>query len=128
MQYCHHIHVLRISKLNQNQPLLKLALVMWCLPAKSHKDMAGHLMLSQKEVRDWCMKNRIDFHSMIATLQKEGALLKQGEKITLTRGTDVPMVQQRCLIIDTLKLDKDSVSPTLTLVSDDIDDMAVGDV
>jgi hypothetical protein len=94
----------------------------------THKEMSGHLMLSQKEVRDWCMKNRIDFHSMINNLQKEGALIKQGEKITLTRGTDVPMVQQRCLIIDTQKLDKDAVGPALSLVSDDVDDMAVGDV
>jgi hypothetical protein len=65
---------------------------------------------------------------MLNSLQKEGALLKQGEKITLTRGTDVPMVQQRCLIIDTLKLDKDSVAPVLHVVSDHVDDMAVGDV
>jgi hypothetical protein len=100
----------------------------YVLGTHTHKEMAGHLMLSQKEVRDWCMKNRIDFHAMLANLQKEGALLKQGEKITLTRGTDVPMVQQRCLIIDTLKLDKDSVAPVLHVVSDHVDDMAVGDV
>ncbi len=85
-------------------------------------------MLSQKEVRDWCMKNRIDFHAMMATLQKEGALLKQGEKFTLTRGTDYPIVQQRCIIVDTLKLDKDSVAPALTLVSNQFDGEAVGEV
>lgn len=94
----------------------------------AHKEMSGHLMLSQKEVRDWCMKNRIDFHAMISNLQKEGALLKQGEKITLTRGTDVPIVQQRCIIIDTQKMDKDAVLPALTLVSDYVDDVAVGGV
>lgn len=100
----------------------------YVLGTQSHKEMTGHLMLSQKEVRDWCMKNRIDFQTMMASLQKEGALLKQGEKITLTRGTDVPMVQQRCIIIDTQKLDKDAIGPALTLVSDDIDEKAVGDV
>lgn len=100
----------------------------YVLGTQTHKEMTGHLMLSQKEVREWCMKNRIDFHAMMTNLQKEGALLKQGEKITLTRGTDVPMVQQRCIIIDTQKLDKDAVLPGLTLVSDDVDDMAVGDV
>jgi hypothetical protein len=100
----------------------------YVLGTQSHKEMTGHLMLSQKEVREWCMKNRIDYHAMMANLQKEGALLKQGEKITLTRGTDVPMVQQRCIIIDTQKLDKDAALPSLTLVADEIDDMAVGDV
>ncbi len=100
----------------------------YVLGTQSHKDMAGHLMLSQKEVRDWCMKNRIDFQSMMGNLQKEGALLKHGEKITLTRGTDVPMVQQRCIIIDTTKLDKDAVAPVLHVVPDHVDDMAVGDV
>jgi hypothetical protein len=100
----------------------------YVLGTHTNKEMMGHLMLSQKEVRDWCMKNRIDFHAMMNSLQNEGALLSQGEKITLTRGTDVPMVQQRCIIIDTQKLDKDAVLPVLTLVSDDVDDMAVGDV
>jgi hypothetical protein len=38
------------------------------------------------------------------------------------------MVQQRCIIIDTQKLDKDAALPSLTLVADEIDDMAVGDV
>lgn len=94
----------------------------------NHKEHAGHLMLSQKEVRDWCMKNRIDFHNMLESLQQEGALLKQGEKFTLTRGTDCPIVQHRCIIIDTLKLDKDAVAPALTLVSNQFDGEAVGDV
>lgn len=94
----------------------------------SQKEHAGHLMLSQKEVRDWCMKNRLDYPAMMTALQKEGALLKQGEKFTLTRGTDYPMVQQRCIIVDTLKLDKDSVAPALTLVSNQFDGDAVGDV
>jgi hypothetical protein len=100
----------------------------YVLGSNSHKDQAGHLMLSQKEVRDWCMKNRIDFHTMMTTLQKEGALLKQGEKFTLTRGTDYPIVQQRCIFVDTLKLDKDSIAPALTLVSNQFDGEAVGDV
>jgi len=94
----------------------------------NHKEHAGHLMLSQKEVRDWCMKNRIDFHAMLSSLQQEGALLKQGEKFTLTRGTDYPVIQQRCIFVDTNKLDKDAVAPALTLVSNQFDGDAVGDV
>ena len=98
------------------------------LGSSNHKEHTGHLMLSQKEVRDWCMKNRIDFHAMLNSLQQEGALMKQGEKFTLTRGTDYPVIQQRCIFIDTLKLDKDAVTPTLTLVSNQFDGEAVGDV
>jgi hypothetical protein len=94
----------------------------------NHKEHAGHLMLSQKEVRDWCMKNRIDFHAMLSSLQLEGALLKQVEKFTLTRGTDYPVIQQRCIFVDTNKLDKDAVAPALTLVSNQFDGEAVGEV
>lgn len=90
---------------------------------QNHKEMAGHLVLVQKDVRDWCMKNRIDFHSMLANLNAEGALLKHGEKFTLTRGTDQTNVQQRCIIVDTGKLDKESVAgPTLTLVPSVVDE------
>lgn len=100
----------------------------YVIGSSNHKEHAGQLILSQKEVRDWCMKNRIDFHAMMTSLEKESALIKQGEKFTLTRGTDYPIVQHRCIIVDTLKLDKDSVAPALTLVSNQFDGDAVGDV
>jgi hypothetical protein len=100
----------------------------YVLGSANHKEHAGHLILSQKEVRDWCMKHRMDYPALISSLQKEGALVKQGEKFTLTRGTDYPMVQQRCIIVDLLKLDKDAVTPALTLVSNQFDGDAVGDV
>jgi hypothetical protein len=74
------------------------------------------------------MKNRIDFQEMMAALTKEGALVKQGEKFTMTRGTDYPMIQQRCVIVDTLKLDIDSIAPALALVSSQFDGEAIGDV
>lgn len=100
----------------------------YVLGSANHKEHAGHLILSQKEVRDWCMKHRMDYPALISSLQKEGALVKQGEKFTLTRGTDYPMVQQRCIIVDLLKLDKEAVVPALTLVSNQFDGEAVGDV
>ena len=100
----------------------------YILGTNNHKEYAGHLALSQKEVRDWCMKNRIDFQEMMGALTKEGALVKQGEKFTMTRGTDYPMIQQRCVIVDTLKLDIDSIAPALALVSSQFDGEAVGDV
>ena len=98
------------------------------LGSTNHKEHTGHLMLSQKEVRDWCMKNRIDFHAMLNSLQQEGALMKQGEKFTLTRGTDYPVIQQRSIFIDTPNLHNAAVTPTLTLVSNQFDGEAVGDV
>ena len=90
---------------------------------QNHRDMAGHLVLVQKEVRDWCMKNRIDYHSVLANLKSEGALVQHGDKFTLTRGTDQATVQQRCIIVDTTKLDVDAATgPALTVVSTRFDD------
>ena len=103
----------------------------YILGTNNHKENSGHLMLSQKEVRDWCMKNRIDFKAMMDSLDKDGALIKickPGEKVTMTRGTDYPIVQQRCIVVDTLKLDIDSIAPALSLVSNQFDGIAAGDV
>jgi hypothetical protein len=63
------------------------------------------------------MKNRTDYNAMINKLEMDGFLLKKSEKLTLTRGTDFPTVQQRCIVVDMLKMDKDAVMPTLSLVS-----------
>jgi hypothetical protein len=30
--------------------------------------------------------------------------------LTLTRGTDIPIVQARCIVVDSLKLDKDALT------------------
>jgi hypothetical protein len=73
------------------------------------------MMLAQKEIRDWCIKNRTDYNVMVNKLAAEGYLVSRGEKVTLTKGTDYPTVQQRCIIVDMYKIDKEAV-PTLTLV------------
>ena len=70
-------------------------------------------MISQKEARDWCMKNRVDYNAMLDHLEREGCLVQRSEKVTLTRGTDIAIVQARCFIVDANKIDKDA----LTLVS-----------
>jgi hypothetical protein len=101
----------------------------YVIGSQNHKEMAGHLVLVQKEVRDWCMKHRIEYSDVLANLNKAGALLKHGEKFTLTRGTDQTNVQQRCIIVDTGKLDSDSISaPALSVVSTKFDGAAVNDV
>lgn len=99
----------------------------YVLGTQKDKEAAGHMMLAQKEIRDWCIKNRTDYNVMVNKLAANGYLVSRGEKVTLTKGTDYPTVQQRCIIVDMYKIDKDAV-PTLTLVhSQDVDgDSAAG--
>jgi hypothetical protein len=87
----------------------------YVLGTQKDKACAGHMMLAQKEIRDWCIKNRTDYNVMINKLSGNGYLISKGEKVTLTKGTDYPTVQQRCIIVDMYKIDKEAV-PTLTLV------------
>jgi hypothetical protein len=99
------------------------------LGSTSVKEHAGHVILSQKEARDWCMTNRVDFNAMLDSLDQRTALVKRHDKLVLTRGTDVSFTGQvRCFIVDSNKLDKDA----LTLVSHNpsvgVDEKAVGDV
>jgi hypothetical protein len=88
--------------------------------------MAGRLILSQKEVREWCMANRMDYHSMLNSLQEAGALLSHGEKFVVTRGTDCTSMQTRCIIVDTNKMHSEVNAPVLSLVSNQFDGDAVG--
>jgi hypothetical protein len=98
----------------------------YVLGSTTRRDCAGQIMINQKDVRDWCMKNRTDYNAVLDQLESSGALIKRMDKVTLTRGTDVPTVQARCIVVDSYKLDKDA----LTLVSDTsvVVDKAVGDV
>lgn len=68
----------------------------------------GRLMLSSKDVKDWCTKNRVDYKSIIAYLKSHDALVSEHEKVRLTRGTDVPGGQTWCIVVDTLKLEDQS--------------------
>ena len=87
----------------------------------------GEMVISQKEIRDWCVKNRFDYNVMLDRLDSDGVLMKRGEKFTLTRGTDYPTIQQRCAIIDMHKQDKDGVISALTLVPTTVDKEATSD-
>ena len=77
----------------------------YVLGTKTAAEFAGRLFLCQKAMREWCMKNRTDFHNVAEHLAAAGALLADDERITLTRGTDLPRVQQRCVVIDLTKLE-----------------------
>ena len=93
----------------------------YVLGTPSSREFAGHIILNQKEIRDWCMKHRVDYSGMIAQLEADGALVKKSDRITITRGTDIPVVQARCIVVDANKLDKDAISlvpPTAGLAQD----------
>ena len=71
-------------------------------------ERAGHILISQRAVRDWCTTNRTDYDAVLKHLESCGALVSRGsgEKMSLTRGTDIPQVQTRVIIVDSYKLDR----------------------
>jgi hypothetical protein len=77
-------------------------------------------MLNQRDVRDWCTKNRVDYEALLNQLSADGALVNRSEKLTLTRGTDVPSIQARCIVVDAYKIDKDhlTIVPNPAVVTD----------
>lgn len=100
----------------------------YVLGSPTKKDFAGHIMLNQKEVRDWCMKNRTDYNRLVDQLERDGVLVKRAEKLTLTRGTDLPTVQARCIVVDGYKLDKDALTVVSSNPRTDVANVAVGEV
>lgn len=91
----------------------------------------GRLMLSVKDVRDWCTKNRVDLRQILDYLRSHGALVTEHERVRLTRGTDVPGGQTWCMVIDTMKLeDADSPAPAVSLAVDNTvrDNLVANDV
>ena len=77
----------------------------YVLGTKSAGEFAGRLFLCQKAMREWCMKNRTDFNNVLDHLRSVNALVTDDERVTLTRGTDLPRVQQRCVVIDLTKME-----------------------
>jgi hypothetical protein len=100
----------------------------YILGTANSKELAGRLILSQKEVREWCMAHRMDYHSMVASIKEANALVSQGEKFVITRGTDCTSQQTRCIVVDTRRLNADSATPVLTLVTSQFDGDAVNEV
>jgi hypothetical protein len=81
----------------------------------------GRLMLSSKDVKDWCTKNRVDMGSIVDYVRSNGALVSEHEKVRLTRGTDVPGGQCWCIVVDTSALEDSSdqyTSPIASIVVD----------
>ena len=89
----------------------------WVLGTLNDRTKSGYLYLCQRAMRSWCTRNRTDFVNIIDHLRDAGALLAEDERITLTRGTDLPRVQQRCVIVDTNKLEH--AAPVLVVNNSD---------
>lgn len=95
----------------------------------SSKDCAGQVFISQKEARDWCMANRVDFNAMLDSLDAKTALVKRTDKQVLTRGTDVAFSGQvRCFVVDVNKLDAQGLTLVSNNTIEDVGEKAVGDV
>lgn len=74
-------------------------------------DIAGRLYLVKKEIRDWCVKNRMDEHVILTYAQQAGFLHSQSVKITVGRGTTVATSNLRCVEIDMVKLESMATNP-----------------
>jgi len=97
-------------------------------PPGSKDPYRGRLMLSIKEAREWCTKNRIDFNTILGYLRTKGALIHDSEKLRLTRGTDMAGGQTRCVVIDTLALEDSAGSVAarnISLVVNNTDSVSV---
>ena len=75
-------------------------------------DSAGHLILIRNATIAWCVKNRIPLKEIEKYLESHDALLEKNAMNWIGRGTDIPVPQSRCMIIDTKKLALD-LTPTL---------------
>lgn len=95
----------------------------YVLGSTNDRTHAGWLMLVQKEVRDWCMANRLDYEALLDRLERDGALIKRQDRVTITRGTDYPTIQARVLVVDATRLDRDGVA--LVPTSQQLDAIAV---
>lgn len=75
-------------------------------------DIAGRLYLAKKEIRDWCVKNRINEHGMLEWAKANRILIADSEKVTIGRGTTVSTSNLRAAVIDMVKLESMAANPT----------------
>lgn len=69
--------------------------------ALGKEPLAGHLYVVKKEVRSWCLKNRVDFDTMLAHAEKAGWMLPDTEdRFNIGRGTNKVTPQMRCFVFD----------------------------
>lgn len=90
----------------------------YVLGTTRHTEHAGHIMINQRAVRDWCSNNRTDYDALLRHLEDASALISRQEKVTLTKGTDLPGVQARCIVVDGYKLDKDAATTIHNIIGE----------
>lgn len=85
--------------------------------ALGKEPLAGRLYLVKKEVRDWCLKNRVDYDSIIEDADSKGWVIHaDDDRFQIGRGTNKVSPQVRCLILDTHRMAGEGVKPSLHVV------------
>ena len=85
----------------------------------------GRIYIVKKEMRDWCAKNRAEHNSLVEYAKAEGMLIAESEKFSITRGTEYPNSQQRCIVFDSAK--HQSLVPMLGDLRKVVDNSATSD-
>lgn len=62
--------------------------------------LSGRLYLVKKELKDWCMKHRVEMSAVLGYAKDNAVLLNETERFTLTRGTDYATANMRCVVLD----------------------------
>jgi hypothetical protein len=81
----------------------------------SKEPKAGMLYLSKKDIKDWCVKQRIDMGSLMSYAKGHGFLVSDGERFNVTRGTELPAVQVVCASFDMNRAQGLVSTPRLTV-------------
>lgn len=74
----------------------------------SSDSLRGRLYLSKKDVREWCLKNRVEQDTILRAAEDLGVLINKDETFQLGKGTTVPTGRVRCLVLDLHKLNEGS--------------------
>jgi Domain of unknown function (DUF927) len=66
---------------------------------------SGRLYLVKKDVKDWCVKHRVELSGILSHARANGYLVTAGERFNLTKGTEYAAVQTTCIVFDTHAMD-----------------------
>jgi hypothetical protein len=83
---------------------------------KGKEPYSGMLFLSRQEMKNWCVKNRIELDKVIAHAKEKGIFVDDNRRFPLTRGTNLSTITLRCIQLDTNKMDR-AVSDGLKIVT-----------
>ncbi len=100
----------------------------YIMGSTTDKRHAGHLYVCQKEARTWCMANRVDYKSMLDSIDQRGALIKRSERVFLTKGTDLSPVQTYCFVVNYGKLEGNALTLVSNSSTETVEQLAGGDV